>query len=110
MVSDSIRERYLRDPLPIRLGGLAADLVRISSCVENPKDREVVATLLEEGKFFAEWTAPEAPLEIQAALAEVQVLLAFWQRRWVAGQPEPLMPEAAKRWSDHLLELSGLLA
>lgn len=109
MVSDAIRERYLRDPLPIRLGGLAADLVRIASCVDNPKNRDVVTMLLDEGKFFAEWTAPEAPLEIQAALAEVQVLLACWQRRWVVGRPEPLMREQARRWSDHLLELSGLL-
>jgi len=110
MVSDTIRDRYLRDSPPVRLGGLAADLMRLSSCVENPKNRDVIATLLEEGKYFAEWAAPGAPLEVQSALAEVQVLLALWQRRWTAGRPEPLMREEAKRWSDHLLELSGLLA
>ena len=46
MVSSRIRERYLRDPLPIRLGGLAADVARIASCAENPKNHEAVNSLL----------------------------------------------------------------
>ena len=108
MVSDEIRERYLRDPLPIRLGGLAADLARIASFAEDPLDQQAVVSLLEEGKHFAEWTAPGAPLDIQVALAEVQVSLALWQRRYVSGRPDPLMRDGAQRWSNQLLELSGL--
>ena len=33
---DTVRERYLRDPLPVRLGGLAANLSRIASFARNP--------------------------------------------------------------------------
>ena len=110
MVSDGIRERYLRDPLPVRLGGLAADLARIASFAENPKNHDVVSTLLEEGKYFAEWTAPDAPLEVQSALAQVQVWLALWERRWVTGKTEARIREEARRWSDEILELSGLAA
>ena len=109
MVSPTIRERYLRDPLPIRLGGLAADLTRIASFAENPLNRDAVTSLIEESKYFAEWTAPDAPTNIQAALARVQMSLALWHRRWLAGQPEPSMREQAQRWSDQLLELSGLV-
>ena len=109
MVSQVIRERYLQDPLPIRLGGLAADLARIASCAENPKNRDVVTSLLEESKHFAEWAAPSAPLEVQAVLAQVQITLALWYRRWLAGHPEPLMQEEARRWSERLLALSGLV-
>ena len=108
MISDAIRERYLRDPLPIRLGGLAADLARIASFADDPRDQQAVVSLLEEGKYFAEWAAPSAPLDIQAVLAEVQVSLALWQRRYASGRPDPLMRDGAQRWSDHLLELSGL--
>lgn len=110
MVSTSVRERYLRDPLPVRLGGLAADLARIASFSENPKNREAVMSLLEEGKYFAEWTAPDASMDIQAVLAEVQVQLALWQRVWLAGRSEAFMRVEAQRWSDRLLELSGLLS
>ncbi len=109
MVTEAIRQRYLRDPLPIRLGGLAADLARISSCAGNPKNFEAVSSLLEEGKYFAEWTAPEAPPETQATLAEIQFILTSWQHRWLAGQPDASMPEQAQAWSDRLLELAGLV-
>jgi hypothetical protein len=109
MISEAIRTRYLRDPLPVRLGGLAADLARIASFAEHAGNQRAVESLFEEAKHFAEWAAPEAPLDIQAALAQVQVQLALWQRRWLAGRPESLMREEAQRWSDQLLALSGLV-
>ena len=109
MISERVRERYLRDPLPIRLGGLAADLARIASCVEDPRDRDTVKSLLEEGKYFAEWAAPEASVDVQAVLAEVQVQLVLWQRRWLAGRVDPTMSDQARHWSDRILEVSGLL-
>ena len=108
MMASAIRERYLRDPLPIRLGGLAADMARIASWSENAANRAVVASLLEEGKYFAEWAAPEAPINVQAVLADVQIQLAYWHRRWLAGQAEPRMRNDAQHWSDELLALSGL--
>lgn len=108
MVSESIRQRYVRDPLPIRLGGLAADLARIASFAENPQNRDAVASLLEEGKYFAEWAAPDAPLDVQECLAQTQIRLAVWHRQWVSGHPDARMREQAQRWSDQLLALSGL--
>lgn len=110
MVSEHVRERYLRDPLPVRLGGLAADLARIASFSENPKNRQVVASLLEESKYFAEWIAPEAPLDVQAQLAQIQRSVALWELNWLCGRSEPSMSVQAKAWSDRLLEASGLLA
>lgn len=108
MVSEQVRQRFLRDPLPIRLGGLAADLARIASFSENPLNCEAVASLLEEGKYFAEWIAPEAPLETQAVLADLQVALAVWEHRWLNKSPVPTMRADAQRKSDELLVLAGL--
>ncbi|HEX4949544.1 MAG TPA: hypothetical protein VFZ34_22905 [Blastocatellia bacterium] len=48
----AIKEQYLRDPLPIRLGGLAANLARVQSFSEHPKNRDVVKNIVEESKFF----------------------------------------------------------
>ncbi len=109
MISEHIRQRYLRDPLPLRLGGLAADLARMASCADDLRDRDALMSLFEEGKWFAEWTAPEAPIDVQAKLAELQVALALWERQWLAGRPDPDMRLHAKAWSDQLLALSGLL-
>jgi hypothetical protein len=64
---------------------------------------------LEEGKHFAEWIAPDAPLEMQAALAELQILLAVWERRWLSGRPVSTMRADAERKSDECLALAGLI-
>ena len=109
MVSEVVRERFLRDPLQIRLGGLAADLARIASFGENPANRRAVASLLEESKYFAEWMAPDAPLETQAVLAELQVRVAFWERRWHQGLEVPRLQQEAEQQSAALLSLAGLV-
>ena len=109
MISEQVRERFLQDPLPIRLGGLAADLARISSFSDNPANRQAIASLLEEGKWFAEWAAPTAPLETQAVLAEIQVTLAVWQRRWANGLPIQNLRSEAERRADELLAIAGLI-
>ena len=43
----SIRDRYLRDNLPVRLGGLAANLSRIKSCSipVGPRQIQLVGSL-----------------------------------------------------------------
>ena len=110
MIAERIRERYLRDSLPLRLGGLAADLGRVASCAADDRDRQALGSLLEEAKWFVEWAAPEAPGDIQAQLAELQITLALWHRRWLSGVTELVIREEAKAWSDRLLALSGLLS
>lgn len=97
MVSEAIRQRFLSDPPPKRLGALAADLARIASFSENPENHRAVASLLEEGKWFAEWATPDAPLETQAVLAEIQLALAVWERDWQKGSPAPTMCADAKQ-------------
>lgn len=109
MVSEAVRERFLRDPVSTRLGGLAADLARVASFGENPANRHAVTSLLEESKYFAEWIAPDAPLETQAMLAELQVTLALWERRWRKGLEIPAMRTEAEQQSAALLSLAGLV-
>lgn len=108
-----IRERYLRDSLPVQLGGLAANLARVRSFSDNPAHREVVAQLLEESKRFIEWSVPLAPPETQAALVECQRQLGRWQLVWTEIWSDPRrraeVAEQAGLWSQQLLEMSGLL-
>ena len=65
---EAIKTRYLQDDLRVRLGGIAADLARIASWLFQSCDWEAVQSMLEESKFFIEWTTPEAPLNVQALL------------------------------------------
>jgi hypothetical protein len=112
--SPTLQQRYLRDPSPIRLGGLAANLARIGSFSDHVEHRDAVEYLLEETKFLIEWAAPDVGLDKQAELAELQIQLARWQLNWaeIWADPERRMTVAAQAqsWSKRVLEMSGLLS
>ena len=108
----TVRERYLRDELSVRLGGLAANLARIESFSGQEGDIDVVESLLDESKFFIEWTAADADIDTAAELIELQLQLAGWQRRWRSicrDRAQMLrIAEAARVWSDRVLDIAGL--
>jgi hypothetical protein len=106
------RERFLRDPLPRRLGGLAATLGRISSSARNSADPSIVTNLLNEARYFIEWTAADAEPEVAAELVSMQTLLTLWLKVWKnashSHEQRTLLSVQAKNWSDRTLEFSGL--
>jgi hypothetical protein len=110
----AIRERYLRDSLPVRLGGLAANLSRIKSFAAQDASREAVESMLDESKHFIEWTAAEAEVQTAAQLVELQVQMARWQQTWTKTWSDPLerkrLAEQSATWSKRVLEMSGLLS
>ena len=109
---EKLRERFLRDPLPRRLGGLAATLGRVSSVARNSSDPANVVRLLEEAKYMIEWTAADAEPEIAAELVSMQTLVNLWLRVWDSTsqhkQQRVLLSVQAKQWSDRALDFSGL--
>ena len=108
-----LQERFLRDPLPRRLGGLAATLGRISSSARNSTEPNVVSNLLDEAKHLIEWTAAETDPETAAELVQMQTMITLWQRAWSEASQNPkqrlLLSVQAKDWSDKAVELSGLV-
>lgn len=110
----AIRERYLRDELPIRLGGLAANLARIKSFSSHAANREAVEGLIDESKFLIEWTAPEAEIDTAAELVELQLQLALWQGNWASIWADTAqrmrIAEQSRMWSERVLDMSGLLS
>jgi len=116
MTSPEIRDRYMQDALPIRLGGLAADLARIVSFSKNPKSAPVVASLLDGSRYFIEWSAPDLlpdRVDDAARLVDIQRGLTRWYRIWHEAQNDPTaskqLAEQARAWSDEVLKMSGLL-
>jgi hypothetical protein len=108
-----VRARYMRDPLPMRLGGLAADLARIGSIAATPANASAVQVLLDEARRFVEWSAPETAPETAAQLVDMQLALTLWLNAWPEAQSQPtqraLLAHQAYCWSDQVLALSGLL-
>lgn len=107
------RERFLRDPLAVQLGNLASNLARIDNFSKYPEFCDSVKLLIEESKFFIEWAGPQAAYEQQVELVELQIQLARWQLTWSEIWPDPVRRGAvatqSRRWSDRVIELSGLL-
>ncbi len=104
---EQIRQRFLRDPLPIRLAGLAADLARVASSARRPAGAEAAAAMLEESQFLIEWTAADASPEVAEELVNIQVLLALWRRAWPEAQHNPLqrslLAVQARQWADQVV-------
>ncbi len=112
--NEKLRQRFLRDPLPRRLGGLSATLARISSSAREREASTVVAGLLDEAKHMIEWTAADAEPEIAAELVQMQILISLWQHAWETANNDQgqrtLLSAQAKDWSDKVLGVSGLLS
>lgn len=109
-----IKGRYLNEPFNRRLGHLASDLARVSSFLGNSKNTKAAWDILEESKFFIEWTASEAPLHIQEFFSEIQPKIALWQRHLFNKQDDveiiKELKDITRKWSFQLIEISGLLA
>jgi hypothetical protein len=108
------RTRYLQDAIPIRLGGLAANLARIASFSKHPGHHDVVVSILVESKWFIEWTAAELEIQQAAELAELQLKLVVWelesQQNWNDENWRIALSAKASQWSQRILERSGLLS
>ena len=109
---EKLRERFLRDPLPRRLGGLAATFGRISSSARKSTDPNIVSNLLDEAKHLIEWTAADTEPETAAELVRIQTMIALWQRVWTeasqSSKQRLLLSVQAKDWSDKAVDFSGL--
>jgi hypothetical protein len=107
------RQRFLRDSLEKRLGGLAATLARISSSARNSESPVIVENLLDEAKHYIEWTAADAEVETAAELVQMQRLITLWQKSWKNAFKDTsqrvVLSTLAKEWSDKALESSGLV-
>jgi hypothetical protein len=110
---ERIRTRFMRDPVPVRLAGLAADLARISSSARRPTGAAQVIPMIEECRYFIEWTAGEITAEQASELVDIQVMLTAWKQVWLETQAtqsqRTLLSLQAKKWSDLVLGFSGLI-
>ena len=100
---DKLRTRYLKDSIPIRLGGLAANLARVASFSKNDDHQNVVESTLQESKWFIEWTAFELSTEIIAELVQLQILMAKWEiqshKKWNDRSWRAELAEQSMDWS-----------
>ena len=101
--------RFMKDPVPARLGAIASDLTRLSGLTKIDLVNEpLFQSVLNEIKFFTEWAAGDLSLDIQEKLLELQRTLAGWTDPPLHDRPSSVEREAPK-WSEEILSMSGLL-
>lgn len=111
--SAAIRNRFLQDSPPRRIGNIAANLARMASFSSDEEHSDLVRGLAEESAFFIEWAAPNAEFAVQVELLSLQRLLVRWTRSWTSLwnhiDQRQAMRESAEHWAQHLLEMAGLV-
>jgi len=108
-----IRQRYLRDPISVRLGELASSLAGLEGISSHPRNVEAACRFLDESRHFLVWTAREAEPAFQTELAELAEELDRWRSSiseiWSDSERRATLQREAGIWSRRVLERSGLL-
>ncbi len=100
-----MRDRYLQDKAPVRMGNLASSLLRLSQWVKKRQRDEAVIDLMREIAWFMEWCGDLASPE----LADMQREICRWRRIWPVEQARNILAFRALQMSNRVLEWSGLL-
>jgi hypothetical protein len=102
----SLKERFDRDPVTARWGGIASDLLRLSSIAgSKAADPEAFESVLIETKLFTEWLAPDVTLGQQETILSLQRALADFSP---PKRDLKKIESGAREWSDKILGISGL--
>jgi len=113
MSANALKDRFLRDEIPVRIGNLASNLSRIATLSDLDTTAEASLRVLTESVLFIEWTRRDADSKIGDTLAALKDRLNAWQADWqdIWARPEERkrMAAEAQSWSDRLLAESGLL-
>ncbi len=106
-------DKFRQQPVPRQLGALAANLARISSCARWPEPNDVIVPMMTESIHFIEWIAPHTKPDIASELVDLQVMLGLWRKSWpqiqINNVQRTLLSFQAKKWSDQIIDYSGLL-
>lgn len=100
-----MRDRYLQDEGPARLGNLASNLLRLSHWVRIGQKDERVMELMREIAWMMEWSGDLASSD----LADMQREICRWRRIWPMEKAQSLLASRARQMSNRILEMSGLL-
>ncbi len=100
-----MRERFIRDESPVRMGNLASELLRLSKWIRKRHNDEAIVDLMRQIAWFMEWSGDLASPE----LADMQREICRWRRAWPTDQVRHILALRASQMSNRVLEGSGLL-
>lgn len=109
----STKSRFLADAVPLRIGAIAANLARLATFSRRPCNGAAVDSVIQESRFFIDWTARDVTEDLLEDLATCQRMLTRWHRSfatlWCDNERRSELSQTAREWSDRLIQRSGLL-
>lgn len=100
-----MRDRYLQDSAPVRMGNLASSLLRLSQWIKKRHGDEAIIDLMREIAWFMEWNGDLALAE----LPDMQREICRWRRIWPIEKARSILTLRSLQMSGRMLELSELL-
>lgn len=100
------RERYMRDPAPVRLGNLASDLLRLGAWVQMRRPDDSIIALL---THIAAMLECNGGLEL-VELADMQREICRWRRVWPVEQASSVLVLRSQQMSARALELAAAVS
>ena len=100
-----MRERFIRDASPVRMGNLASDLLRLNKWILMRHKDEAIIDLMRRIAWLMEWSGDLGLAE----LADMQREICRWRRVWPIEQARHILALRASQMSNQILEWSGLL-
>lgn len=99
-----MRERFIRDRSPVRMGNLASNLLRLNKWILMRHNDGAIIDLMREIAWLMEWSGDLASAE----LADMQREICRWRRIWPIEQARGILAFRALQMSNSILERSGL--
>ena len=110
---ESHKARFLRDAVPVRLGELASTLNQVRAAAELSLRPASALRFIETSLFYVEWTQSEADAALQKELNDLRQQLVEWLQAWPLMWDDAVKRDSlvshANRWSQQIIERSGLL-
>jgi len=110
----ALYDRFMLDDTPHRLGNLSSSLARIADFIEVQRPTASIMGVLTEAGQFAEWSQQNLDDQRRAELKQLGYELLLWQMQWEVPQSDPVqvaqVAHEAQKWSERILEISGLLS
>ncbi len=99
---NDLKARFMKDPVSVRLGNIASDLLRASNLVgRSGASIESLNHVINEVKLFTEWTARDLEVDLQENILNLQ-------RELAVSSKSELISQNLKKWADYFIKISGI--
>jgi hypothetical protein len=105
-----LQENFVQHSVATRLSNLATHLTQIQSLLHDPALMNLVNDLIDESRYFIEWTVPEMDIDQAAELVDLGRFLTRWlfdwEQIWSSAEVKNQIIQELGIWSERVLQIA----